>query len=359
MRLVILASSLLVVLFASGRAAAQQVATSLPSVPGWTSSYGKEHRLAGRIWNARRQEFLEPAALASELHRATFVLLGETHDNEDDHRLQAWIVASLIASGRRPAVAFEMLDLDQAGALRRHLGEHPQDAVGLGAALGWERSGWPPWRFYEPIVQEALDAQLPILPANLPASEMRAVAERGIAALGAARVAELQLGRPLPKEMLAHMQREIAAAHCGMLPEGMVDAMTDVLAARDATMAVALVQGARLPRANSAVLIAGSGHARVDHGVPWHLRRLAAGAEIATVSFVEVQDGETDPSAYVESAGSADPRFDYIWFTPRARNGDSCKERQDELIKRMRGKYFRALVPPTTDHLLFRRATGK
>jgi uncharacterized iron-regulated protein len=325
-------------LFASGPVAAQQLATSLPPVPGWTSSYGKEHRLAGRIWNVRTQAFLEPAALASDLRRAAFVLLGETHDNEDDHRLQAWIVASLIASGRRPAVAFEMFDSDQAGALRRHLGEHPHDAAGLGAAVGWERSGWPPWRFYEPIVQEALDAELPILPASLSASDRRAVAERGTAALDAARVAELQLGRPLPKEMLAPMQREIAATHCGMLPEGMVDAMTDVLAARDATMAIALVQGARLPRANSAVLIAGSGHARADHGVPWHLRRLAAGAEVAAVSFVEVQDGETDPSAYVESAGSADPPFDYVWFTPRAKNGDSCKERQDEL-KRAAERY--------------------
>ena len=340
MRHVILASPLLVALFVTGPAAAQQPvpATPLPPVPGWTASFGREHPLAGRIWSPRTREFLEPIALGTALHRATFVLLGESHDNEDHHRLQAWIVAALIADGRRPAVALEMFDSGQREALRMYLAEHPKDAVGLGAAVGWERSGWPPWRFYEPVIQAALDAQLPILPANLSASDMRAVAEQGVAALGAARVAELQLGTALPRGMQTQMQRDIAAAHCGMLPEGMVGAMTNILSARDANMAATLVQGARLPRTDSAVLIAGAGHARSDYGVPWHLRRMVPKAEIVVVSFVEVQDGESDPASYVASEGSGDPRFDYVWFTPRAKNGNGCAKHQDDL-KRAAERY--------------------
>ena len=43
-----------------------------------------------------------------------FVLLGEKHDNPDHHRLQAWMIDALVARGRRPAIAMEMLDAEQA-----------------------------------------------------------------------------------------------------------------------------------------------------------------------------------------------------------------------------------------------------
>ena len=41
--------------------------------------------------------------LSRGTRRMVFVMLGENHENEDHHRLQAWIVAALIGEGRRPA----------------------------------------------------------------------------------------------------------------------------------------------------------------------------------------------------------------------------------------------------------------
>jgi uncharacterized iron-regulated protein len=101
---------------------------------------GRDHPLAGRVWDVAAGAFLSEAELIAKLSAANFVLLGETHTNPDHHRLQARIVAGLRAAGGFQAVAFEMLDRSQAPALARHLNE-VGTAEGLGRAVGWRGGG--------------------------------------------------------------------------------------------------------------------------------------------------------------------------------------------------------------------------
>jgi uncharacterized iron-regulated protein len=119
--------SLLLAMLPQQAAMAQQPASPAPLSPGlgWKSPFGKNHPLAGRIWSTSARTYVSPAALISALRQARFVLLGENHENEDHHRLQAWIVAALIDEGRRPALGFEMLDTDQEKLLSGYLAEHP------------------------------------------------------------------------------------------------------------------------------------------------------------------------------------------------------------------------------------------
>src|SRR5262245_26202422 len=91
----------------TGRAPGADVAP--PPVPPWESALGRDHPLAGRVWDPPAARFVTPTTLVSRLTVARFVLLGEKHDNADHHRLQAWALQQLFASGRRPAVALEML----------------------------------------------------------------------------------------------------------------------------------------------------------------------------------------------------------------------------------------------------------
>ena len=115
----------------------------------WMSLAGRDHPLAGSVWDVAAAAFLSAADLIAKLSAANIVLLGETHTNPDHHRLQARIVAGLGAAGGFQAVAFEMLDQSQAPALARHLDE-VGTAEGLGRAVGWRR--WPDWRQkYQPI----------------------------------------------------------------------------------------------------------------------------------------------------------------------------------------------------------------
>ena len=290
-------------------------------VPAWQAPLDRDHVLVGRVWDVAAARIIDHAALPPRLARARFVLLGEKHDNPDHHRLQAALVRALVASGRRPAVAFEMLDTAQAAALAGHLTAAPRDADRLGDAVGWRESGWPPWSDYKPIAEAALEAGLPLLAANLPAVVVSAVARGNRSALPAPLVTAYGLDRLLPADIEAAMAAEIRDAHCGHTNPTMVVNMVAAQRARDAQMADTLLSAT----ADGAVLIAGTGHVRRDRGVPMYLRARAPADTIAAVALVEVQAGVTKPDAYAGRFGATSLPFDYVWFTPRMDNEDPCE----------------------------------
>ena len=301
-----------------------------PGAP-WVSEHARDHPLAGRIWQTAQGRFVAPEAVAAALGKARFVLLGEKHDNADHHRIQAWLVGSMIAAGRRPALAFEMFASDQQAALDGHLAARPKDAAGIGAAVNWAKSGWPDWELYQPIAQAALDGGAAILAANLPRPLRRALARTGVSALGAERVAALGLDRPLPEELAAPLREAIAVSHCRQLPESMIGPMATVMTARDAQMAEALRRGAELAGHDGAILIAGIGHTRNDRAVPFHLRRAEGTASIVSLGLVEVENGAREPAAYAAHFGTASLPFDFVWFTPIADPDDPCEKFAEQL----------------------------
>jgi uncharacterized iron-regulated protein len=303
--------------------AAADPAAGVEAPPGaWQAPLGRDHPLAGRIRDVRADRFIEPAELIGHLTAARYVLLGEKHDNPDHHRLQAYLLKSLIAAGRRPAVAFEMFDADAAPAIERHLAAHPADAAGLADAVNWKASGWPDWVLYQPIAEAALDAGLPIVAANLPRAALAALRRGGAAGLDPALVARWHLADLPPADVRESLAREIRDAHCGHGSDAMVDRMVAVQRARDARMAAAMAEAA----ADGAVLIAGAGHARTDRGVPAVLRARAPAASIASVAFVEVAPGTTTPESYAVRYGAASLPFDYVWYTPRVEDVDPCEK---------------------------------
>ena len=281
-------------------------------VPEWQSPLGREHRLVGSIWDVGTAGAITPETLVARLASHRYVLLGEKHDNPDHHRLQAWIVRELIAAGRRPAVAFEMFRADQAEAIARHLATAPGDARGLGDALDWRRSGWPPWPMYSPIAEAALGAGLPVLAANLSGSDTAALRRRG--ALDAASTARLGLDRAVPEDVRRRMAVDIKEGHCGQLPESAIDGFVAVQRARDAQMAAAL----RDAGAGGAVLIAGVGHVRRDVGVP----RMLPDGDVVTVAMIEVRGEMTAPPSLA---------VDYAWITPRVDDQDPCERFRRDL----------------------------
>jgi uncharacterized iron-regulated protein len=314
-----------------------------PAAPGspWVSEVAADHPLAGRVWRTAEGRFVAPEAVLAALRGADFVLLGEKHDNADHHLIQAWLLKALIGSGRRPAVAFEMLTTDQQAPLEVHLAAHPQDADGLAEAVAWAESGWPDWSLYRPVFRAALDSPpgtppgspLPLLAASPPRAQLRAVAREGVAALGSERVADLRLEETLPGPDMAALRREIARSHCDQLPDSMIGPMVTVTRVKDALMAETLVQGRGLAGTDGAVLIAGAGHVRADRGVPWHLNRFATGTLIVTLGLLEVAAGQAEPPSYAEAYGAAALPFDFVWFTPRADDLDPCEAFGTQLEK--------------------------
>jgi uncharacterized iron-regulated protein len=303
-----------------GLAALACVAAVPSGFPGpWQSAHHRDHPLVGTIQETATGRTVSPDALIARLAARRYVLLGEKHDNPDHHRLQAWIVEALVAAGRRPALAFEMFRADQADAIARHLATAPADASGLGDAVEWKRSGWPPWTMYAPIADVAVRARLPIVAANLAERAVGSLRRGGVAALEPAMAAKLGLDQPIPDDVRQRLNADIRDGHCGKLPERSLEPFVLVQRARDEHMAAAL----RDAGADGAVLIAGANHVRRDVGVP---RPLPA-ADTASVAFLEVAPG---------SSGPPEPRvFDYAWFTPRVDDRDPC-DRFRESLERLR-----------------------
>ena len=249
-------------------------ATARVAVGPWQAPLGRQDPLVGRVWDVRAARFVTPDAMVRELSAARFVLLGEKHDNPDHHQIQAVVLRALLATGRRPVVAFEMFTPDDAPAIARYLAAAPRDAAGLGAAVDWKQSGWPDWGLYQPIAQAALDAGVPIVAANLTPATARALARGQRSALPADLAERYALDQPPPTALQAALTTEIREAHCGHFPADRVDGMVLAQRARDSALAESLLAGP-----DGGVLIAGTGHVRNDRGVPSYLRRQGAGRD--------------------------------------------------------------------------------
>ncbi len=309
-----------VVLFACGCA---HKASTPPEAPvlegGWQSPLHREHPLAGRLWDVKRGTFVEEAELVRALSQARFVVLGERHDQPDHHRLQAKLVRALGQAGKKPALAFEMLDVSQ----QPKVDAAPKDADALSLAVDWAKSGWPEWALYRPVFAAGLEAGMPVVAANLPRPQVRELVMRGPEALPAELRARLALDTPLPEDVEQAMREEQDQAHCGHLPKEMLGPMVQAQRARDAHLADRMLEGAT---DGGTVLITGNGHARTDRGVPAHLARRAPGQPVLSVGLLEVSAEAQKPGDYAASYSASALPFDYVWFTPAVPQEDPCAQ---------------------------------
>jgi uncharacterized iron-regulated protein len=277
----------------------------------------------GKLWR--------PTLSVSEFRLPSgIVLLGEMHDNPDHHRLRAWLIAGAVRAqpDRRPAVVFEHIRTDQQPALDefKALGQQCcrfTTAVDLLRLLQWDKSGWPPGEIFRPLFDAVIAAGLPIYPGDPPRDRVRAVAKTGTAALPAEERTKLALDNPLSGPLAEALNQELIDSHCGALPPQAVAAMGLAQRYRDAHLADAVLEAAT--RHGSAILIAGNGHLRSDRGVPWHMRQRKPDVRVMSIVLMEVEEGKTDPAAYLPRDPEGKPAVDLLIFTLKAERADPCE----------------------------------
>lgn len=253
------------------------------------------------------------------LHGDAVVMLGEVHDNAEQHRLRLQVLRNALAAGWRPAIAMEQFDREHQIDIDRARRERPGDAqyvIDLAAPVGTaSNSGWN-WDFYRPFVALALEYDLPLIATNVSSSDTTKIVRDGYSAVfDDASIAALRLDQTIAPDWQAAQEREIDAGHCHVLPQAVWPRMARAQYARDAVMADEL----RKHAGNGVVLLAGNGHVRRDIGVPrwmngpWRDR-------IFTVAYLE-RDNES----------TLDSAFDAVVRTAPATRPDPCagfKKRQ-------------------------------
>lgn len=228
------------------------------------------------------------------------VLLGEVHDNAQQHALRLRAFEALLASGARPALVLEQFDRERqatidsvrAGARGSPLGA--QALIDAAAAPG---ARWQ-WEFYRPLIQLALDHDLPIVAANVSRADARRVAAEGLAALG--------FDDAVPEDIARAQAEIIVGSHCGMVDAAQGRRMAAAQVARDQFMARMLDRH----RERGAVLLAGNGHVRRDIGVP---RWLAPASRDHAIAIGLLEEGDAGHDA-----------FDRALTTPRQAREDPC-----------------------------------
>ncbi len=202
-----------------------------------------------------------PATRPAAQVAPTVWLMGEVHDNPQAHRARYNLIASKVKAGWRPAIAMEQFDREHQGLLRT-----AQDECKTAACITsrpWVEK-WQ-WELYEPLIQLALDYQLPLLAANVSREDANRIVKGGYtAALDPDTIAHYELNKPLPTALAEQHRQNIVEGHCNMLPPQVAEKMIPAQVARDVWMAHVIEQQAEQ---RDVVLIAGNGHVQKDVGV--------------------------------------------------------------------------------------------
>jgi uncharacterized iron-regulated protein len=241
-----------------------------------------------------------PSVAQALTGEADIHVLGEVHDNPEHHVRQAEIVARV----QPAALVFEMLTPEQARAAR---GVPRDDAAALSEALGWDGTGWPDFEMYHPIFSAAPEAE--IFGAALDRETLTRARLAGAAEAFGPDATQYGLVALSPEDQAAR-EVEQARAHCDMLPDELLPGMVEVQRMRNAHFARVAVE-AFAESGGPVVVIAGTGHARTDVGIPAALA--AARPDLAVVALGQVEQ---------EPEGSAP--FDVVAVSPAPERDDPC-----------------------------------
>lgn len=228
------------------------------------------------------------------------VLLGEVHDNVEQHRLRAQALRSLLETGARPALLMEQFDREHQADLDRVLarpGVTPDDVIAAATTGDPAMQGWS-WSLYRPYLALAIEYGLPVVAVNVSRADTRVIVAEGLSAQG--------FDATVPDDISRTQAEAIVAGHCGMIDTPLATKMSDAQVARDQFMAKAITAHPR-----GAVLLAGNGHVRRDIGVPRWLD-VATRARSVSIGLLEADDPNVDA-------------FDVAIMTPVQDRPDPCE----------------------------------
>ncbi|WP_455222025.1 ChaN family lipoprotein, partial [Kaarinaea lacus] len=136
----------------------------------------RDHPLVGKIWDVNQEQFISKEQLLDKVFVSDYVMLGETHDNIKHHQDQGWIIRELSKKKPNIAVAFEMVNEEQANNVNSTDNLTPEKALDI---LEEAKTGWEYRKYYGPVFTSVVEAKLKIYPADLDRPTMMKVVREG------------------------------------------------------------------------------------------------------------------------------------------------------------------------------------
>lgn len=131
------------------------------------------------FWDTEGRLFVRGEVLAERLCAARVVMVGEIHTSFGCHRLQLWVLKTLMALGRKPIVVVEWFQRPYQKVLDDYIAGRIGEDEMLKATEYKERWGFN-WQLYKGIVRYCVENGLRIVAANVPKELSKAVARGGL-----------------------------------------------------------------------------------------------------------------------------------------------------------------------------------
>ncbi|MEL6180854.1 MAG: ChaN family lipoprotein [Myxococcota bacterium] len=261
------------------------------------------------IYRVATGEPITEEVLLSELANVAVVYIGESHDVEAHHVVQARVLVGLVERDPQGlALGMEMFQRPYQEALDRFVRSELDEAGMLVATEYAQRWGFD-FAFYRPMMALMRDVQRPILALNAPAELTRKVSRQGLEALSDVERAQLPPTLSVDNpEHRAQFEAVMNSVHAGMDPATM-DRFYTAQAIWDATMAQTVVEGLKRSDVDQVVVLAGLFHVERGLGIPFHVQ--ATQPDIRGAIIIPTQQTAAHPVVAEELFGSG--VGDFVW----------------------------------------------
>jgi uncharacterized iron-regulated protein len=226
--------------------------------------------------DTHRRRAVSLAEMTRLLEPATFVLIGEQHDNAQHHQFQAQVIEALVQAGRSVIVGMEMFDRTKQPALNLWTLNRLREAEFI------EQSEWrTQWGFdfalYRPIFEVVYRHRLRLVGLNVPRALVRQTARGGWQSVPEAE----RMGVPDPDLSVEAHRKLFYALLGGRHPTGQQgdDNFYAAQVVWDTAMADSALRylARTVPSPRLAfVILAGNGHVMYDVGISLRLRMRTA-----------------------------------------------------------------------------------
>jgi len=232
----------------------------------------------------------EPVSRKTFLQRADtadYILIGETHDNACDHRVQSRLIRWLAQNGTRAAVGLEMVP----ASCQDHLDRYNAGRVELkklSKILDWDDTWGHPFSLYRPVFQATRKAGFPLFGLNADPGLFNAVKETGREGLQPTEEPERgwELIPPSAGEK-RFLRREFERHERLLKGRNQTDLDRERFFLIQATWDSAMAANAKAIRSRTGrkmIILAGNGHVEHGRGIPRRLRMIDPSAGVLTLS---------------------------------------------------------------------------
>ncbi|MBW4524120.1 MAG: ChaN family lipoprotein [Phormidium tanganyikae FI6-MK23] len=255
----------------TGKSIAKLCALSLSLLVLWSApSYAQTSTIT-----TPTQQKLDSQTVLKQLKQSRVIYVGETHDNEADHRAQLEIIRSLYQQNPKLAIGMEMFQRPFQSGLDSYLAGAATDSM-LREFTEFDKRWGFPWEFYFPIIDFAKENQLPVVALNTPSEVTRKVARQGLAGLTKEEkryippIAEI---RTEPDRYRDRLRKIFDGFHSGKGNNRGFDRFFEAQVLWDETMADAIAQFLKKNPDRQMIVLVGQGHLVYGDGIPSRVAR--------------------------------------------------------------------------------------